>query len=256
MSPVSHTTNVRLVSTVDRATRILDALAAGGGEAGTSELARATGINVATVSRILATLAVSEYVEQAPSGRYRLGLKLAQLAQRTLARLDVRALGRATLEGLAKETGETATLSLVGDHEAVTADFVPGAASVISVARIGRPSVLHATAVGKIVLAFGPRGLDALPAGDLVPFTPATRVEREALAADVARARETGYASAVGEREQDMTALAAPVLDATGRLAAILGLQGPTSRIDARRLEELAELLNAAATRHGSVMAG
>ncbi len=89
-----------------------------------------------------------------------------------------------------------------------------------------------------------------------VPFTPATRVEREALAADVARARETGYASAVGEREPDMTALAAPVLDATGRLAAILGLQGPTSRLDARRLEELSVRLMAAATRLGSVMAG
>ena len=57
---------------------------------------------------------------------------------------------------LMERTGETATLSLPGDeHEAITVDSVPSRSSVVSTARLGRPSISHATAVGKVMLAFG-----------------------------------------------------------------------------------------------------
>jgi len=59
----------------------------------------------------------------------------------------------ARLRALVAGTGETATLSVPGIGEAVTVDFVPGESSVVSVARLGRPSVGHATAAGKVVLA-------------------------------------------------------------------------------------------------------
>ena len=54
-----------------------------------------------------------------------------------------------------RETGETATLSAPGEHDAVTVDFAHGSAAVQSVAQLGRPSIGHATAVGKVLLAFG-----------------------------------------------------------------------------------------------------
>ena len=139
----------RHLAAVSRATAVLDALGTAGRDLGTNELARATGINASTVSRLLATLAAAGYVEHVPSsGRYRLGPRVIQLAQGVLARLDVRQVVRPLLEELVAATGETATLSLPGDHDAITADFVPGSASVISVAQVGRPSISHCTAVG------------------------------------------------------------------------------------------------------------
>lgn len=225
---------VRRVAAVERALAVLDVLAEGG-ELGTNEVARRTGINPSTVSRLLATLAAARLVEHVPlSGRYRLGLRLLELGNAVLARLDLRAVARPHLEALARETGETATLSAPGDPDAVTVDFVQSPSSVQSVARLGRPSVAHATATGKVMLAFGGR---ELPAGPLCRFTERTITGRTVLAREIEAVRGRGWAQALEEREPDLNAVAAPVRSASGELAAILGVQGPASRFAGERME-------------------
>ena len=219
----------RRVAAVERALAVLDALAEGE-ELGTNELARRTEINASTVSRLLATLAARGFVEHVPeSGRYRLGLRLLQLGNAVVESLDLRAVARPHLEALVAETGETATLSAPGERDAVTVDFVQSRASVQSVAHVGRRSVAHATATGKVLLAFG--GLE-LPKPPLEVFTPRTITDQRALEREIPRVRERGYAEALGEREEELNAIAAPVFEARGSLAAILGLQGPASRFD------------------------
>jgi DNA-binding IclR family transcriptional regulator len=110
-------------------------------------------------------------------------------------------------------------------------------------ARLGRPSIGHATAVGKVLLAF-----TAAEPGILDALTERTITDPERLSAELAAVREQGWAEAEGEREPDLNALAAPVLGRGGELAAILGLQGPAARFTAvRRAEVLPRLLEAAA---------
>ncbi|MGH3130094.1 MAG: IclR family transcriptional regulator, partial [Gaiellaceae bacterium] len=154
----------RQVASVARALAVLEALAEGGGELGTNDIARRTRINASTVSRLLATLADAGFVEHVHStGRYRLGLRLLQLGNAVLARLDLRGLARGDLEALVAETGETATLSAPGEGAAITIDFVQGPSSVQGVTQIGRPSVAHATATGKVMLAFAEAALPDTP---------------------------------------------------------------------------------------------
>ena len=86
----------RRVAAVSRALAVMDALAAGG-ELGTNEIARRTGVNASTVSRLLATLASAGYVDQAANGRYRLGIRLVQLGNAVVDRLDLRELARPEL---------------------------------------------------------------------------------------------------------------------------------------------------------------
>jgi IclR family acetate operon transcriptional repressor len=232
---------VRRVAAVERALAVLDALAAADGELGTNELARRTGINASTVSRLLATLAARDLVEHLPgSGRYQLGLGLLELGNAVLGRLDVRDLARPHLVALVEETGETATLSAPGEADAITVDFVQSPASVQSVARLGRPSVAHATATGKVLLAFGRR---ELPPEPLRAFTPQTITGRATLQAEVERVIGRGWAQAVGEREEGLNAIAAPVFARHGELAAILGLQGPAGRFDRRAMASAAPVL-------------
>src|SRR6478672_11239884 len=159
MPPTGRPAERRLAA-VERALRVLDAFLRVRGDAGTTELSRLTGINASTVSRMLSTLVDAGYVEHVPdTGRYRLGTHLLALSNHVLAGLDLRVLARPHLEALEIEVGETATLSLPSDPDAITVDFVPSRATVASVARIGRASVAHATATGKVMLAFagGPR---------------------------------------------------------------------------------------------------
>jgi DNA-binding IclR family transcriptional regulator len=231
----------RTVGSVARALALLDALAEG--PAGVNALARRIGVNPSSASRLLATLERGGLVDREPGGPYRLGMHLVTLADRALARLDVRDLARPQLRALVEQTGETATLSVPAGDEAVTVDFVPGEASVISMARVGRPSIGHATAAGKVLLAFG----DAQP-GTLEPYTERTITDPQRLAAELAVVRRQGWAEAEGEREPDLNALAAPVVGRGGALVAILGLQGPGGRLTAaRRRAVLPVLLDAAA---------
>ena len=153
------------------------------------------------------------------------------LGNAALARLDLRDLARPLLEQLVRETGETATLSLPAQGEGVTVDFVPSPHSVSSRAEIGRASVAHATAVGKLVLAHTPGALAAL-AEPLERYTPRTLTTLAELELAVAGVRAAGVAEAAGEREPGLNAIAAPVLADDGRLVAVLGLQGP-ERFDA-----------------------
>jgi DNA-binding IclR family transcriptional regulator len=239
----------RPVGSVARALALLDALAEE--PAGVNALARRIGVNPSSASRLLATLERGGVVEREPGGPYRLGLHLVALADRALARLDVRDLARPQLRTLVEETGETATLSVPGGDAAVTVDFVPGRSSVVSMARIGRPSVPHATAVGKVMLAFA----GGEPA-ELAAFTVRTITDPVALAAELAAVREQGWAEAEGEREPDLNALAAPVVGRGGALVAILGLQGPAARLTAARRREVLPALRAAASAVGRALGG
>ena len=230
----------RHVEAVVRAVAILNELAAARGELGTTELARRTGINVSTVSRILATLADGGLVEHVlSSGRYRLGLGIVRLANAFHEGRDIRSLARPCLSELVGLLHETATLSVPGEHEAVTLDFVQSPLTVRSVAEVGRTSVAHATAVGKVFLAHG----GTLPGAELIAFTRHTIVDRGVLEREVARVSDRGWAQALGERDPDMNAVAVPVLDRAGQLVAILGVQGPSARFRGEAIHTAANLL-------------
>ena len=231
---------IRHVAAVERALAVLDAVAEAE-DVGTNELARRTGINASTVSRLLATLAARGLVRHVEeTGRYRLGPRLVQLGSAALAGLDLRELARPVLTALAAETGETATLSVPGEPDAITIDFVQSSSSVQSVARVGRPSVAHATATGKVALAFGAAELRP---GALHGYTGRTITDRDALGVELASVRERGFAQALRERENDLNAVAAPVFGVRGELVAIVGVQGPASRFDAAAAQEASATL-------------
>lgn len=234
-----------------RAIGVLDVLAEAPDDLGTNEIARRSGINVSSVSRLLATMVDGGLVQYVPgTGRYRLGVRILQLAGAVRERLDVRALARPHLEQLTELTGETATLSLPGPHEVLTVDFVQADSSVRSVAAIGRNSVPHATAVGKVFLAWGGR----LPPGDLAAYTPRTIVDRAELAAELDRVRAQRWARSVGEREPELNAVAVPVQGASGELVAILGVQGPAARFTQRAMRAAVGWLEERAAALGTVV--
>lgn len=223
-------TTARPVLVVERALAILDVLVEAKTDLGTNEIARRTGINPSSASRLLATLARGELVRRTPdTGRYHLGLRLVELGNAALSRIDLRDVAHPHLVALTEATAETATLSVPGESSAMTMDFVQSPASVRSVAEIGRPSIPHATAVGKVYLSHG----GSLPEADLVACTHRTITDRDALTSSLTEVRERGWADSLEERELGLHALAAPVLDSAGNLVAILGLQGPSWRFDA-----------------------
>jgi len=239
------TTASRPVSTVERAVAVLHVLADAADDLGTNEIARRTGINASTVSRLVATLARDELVTRvAETGRFRLGPRLVELGNAALARVDMRGMCRPHLEALTEATGETATLSIPYEQGTITVDFVQSPSSVRSVAEVGRPSVAHATSTGKVFLAYA----GTLPTEPLVSYTARTTTDLEALAAEVRTIRQRGWAQSVGEREVDLNTIAAPVLRAGGHLVAVIGVQGPAGRFGPKKMRAAVDVLRAHCT--------
>jgi DNA-binding IclR family transcriptional regulator len=242
---------VRRIEAVQRAVAVLDVLAEEGAELGTNEIARRTDINPSSVSRLLATLVNTQLVQHTPStGRYRLGSRILQLAGAARNYFDIRSLARPHLEDLAVITGETTTLSLPAEHEVLTIDFAQSEALVLSVASVGRSSVPHATAVGKVFLAWGSH----VPDDDLVAFTARTITDLDLLRDEVERVRSLGWALAVGEREKQLNAVAVPVLDTADRLTAIIGVQGPSTRFTQRAMRAAVSAMAERADTIGSTL--
>ena len=224
------------IGSVARAVALLDALAAHPEGQGVGELARSIGVSVSSASRLLATLEDGGLVRRSPRGPFQLGVRLLALADCVTEGLEVRELAAPLLRELVAATGETATLSIPGAEAAVTVDFVSGPGDVVSRARVGRPSVPHATAVGKVLLAFD-RGHPA-PAV-LTRFTERTIVEPATLARELAAVRRRQWAEAAGERDPELHAVAAPVFGRDRALVAIIGVQGPAGRFTRARMREL-----------------
>ncbi len=214
------------VAAAQRSLAILDVLATER-MLGTNEIARRAGVTPSTVSRQLGTLVEAGLVERvAATGQYRLGIRLVTLANAVLARLDVRTVARPHLEALVEEVGETATLSVAGDPDAITVDVVRASHYVQESSQLGRPSIAHATAAGKVMLAFRGAG----DAGPLIAYTERTIVDPLRLANELDRIRRRGFAEAYEERERGLNAIAAPVWSSNGGPVAIVALQGPLPR--------------------------
>lgn len=236
--------------TVERALAILNLFRDGPDSLSITEIARQTGLHVSTAHRIVRALCAEQFMDQdARSERYLLGPSLAILGRRAL---DSSGLGVAQpiLERLADTTGESVSLGVrrgselvvvlsSSSHQRLRFDHEPG--SVI---------LLHASAMGKVLLAFGDVNAKSAVADlpELVRYTDATITARTALVADLEQAHRKGFALNREERYDGVCGVAAPVLDRRDVAIAAVGLQGPTIRLTPKRLAELAVEVRAAAS--------
>jgi len=229
---------------VERALAVLRCLAASDDDLGVTDVAMRTALSVSTAHRLLQALRGDGLVAQDPrTERYHLGPGLVALGRRAEARVPFDHL-LPGLESLAGETGESVSLGTrVGDE-------------VLIVLHVDSPQPLrfdqppgtfvpvHASAIGKALLAFAPDpAAEVADLADLGPFTAATLTSRDALLADLERTRARGWALNDGERFAGVRTMAAPLLDPSGAPWAGLAVQGPAARLPDDRLDALGALL-------------
>jgi len=236
------------VQSVDRALTILEVLARVG-EAGVTEIAGELGVHKSTAFRLVATLESHRLVEQtAERGRYRLGVGVLRLAGATTARLDLVQEARPVCRRLAADSGETVNIAVLSESSALYLDQVAGSSALQPHNWVGQHIPLHATSNGKVLLS----GLDDDEVGEVLGklsrYTPLTITKKSQLRAELEQVRKQGYAVAVDELEEGLTAVAAPVRNAHGDVIASMSVSGPTFRLPPARVDEVLALLLEAAT--------
>lgn len=235
------------VRSVDRAASLLIALGETQGEAGVTELARRLGLHKSTASRLLATLQKRGLVQQDDdSGKYRLGLAVVRLGGHAERSLDLRSIAMSELESLARTIRETTTLEILEGDSVLTIAYSD--ASGMGRDRTGRNSPLHATAPGKVLLANQPeREVIRLSKIGFTPYTSHTIVRVDLLLEELARVRKRGFATAFGEHEPTVNAVAVPVFDQRASVVAALEVRASGNRITPSRVPELVDRAREAA---------
>ncbi len=240
-----------LIQSVSRALDILEAFAVGQEELGVTELSRKLKLHKNNVFRLLATLETRGYVEQdKETGNYRLGMKTFEVASVFLHHLGLVKQARPVLEQLAAETGETAYLAVLDGPWAVCVDGVETAHAVRVVSQLGRRVPAHASALGKIQLAFRPQEeLEQLwKQHELVAVTPRTITDAGRLGEELARIAAQDLALEDEEAASGVRGAAAPVRDYQRRVVGAVGVVGPVLRLTLERVQsELAPRVRAAA---------
>jgi len=233
---------------VDRAVTVLEILARRG-EAGVTEIADELRVHKSTAFRLVAALERRGLVEQrAERGKYALGFGLVRLAAATTARYDLIGQGRPICEKLANDVGETVDLAVLQDGAAVNVEEVRGPAALSVQGWVGQRTPLHATSSGKVLLAYLPeQSLDAILAAGLARVTPGTIVDPLLLRRQIAEIRHSGYGFTLGEFEDGLNAVAAPVRSQHGTVIAAVSVSGPAFRITADQITRVAESVRQAA---------
>ncbi len=208
-------------------------------------IAKATGLNVSTAYRLVRALVDGALMEQDPrTDRYRLGAGMAVLGQRAMRSVGLDH-AKPMLDDLADTTGESVSLaSRTGSSVRVVLT-----ASATRGLRFDHPLggaiEIHASAMGKILLAFADRGptmTSLSDLGELIQFTRATVTSPRALLRELATVRAEGVARNREERYPGVSGVAVPVLDRHGHARYALGVQGPALRLTDVRVSELAVL--------------
>jgi DNA-binding IclR family transcriptional regulator len=229
------------VRSVDRAASLLIALGESQGEAGVTELARRLGLHKSTASRLLATLQKRGLVEQDDdSGKYRLGLAVVRLGGHAERTLDLRSIAMPELESLARTVKEATTIETLEGDTVLTIAYSD--ATGMSRDRSGHNAPLHATAPGKVLLANQPeREVIRLSKIGFTPYTSHTIVRVDLLLEELARVRRRGFATAFGEFEPTVNAIAVPLFDQRTSVVAALEVRASGNRILPSRVPELVE---------------
>jgi DNA-binding IclR family transcriptional regulator len=230
---------------------VLDLFGAERPEWGTSEIARAAGLPVPTAHRILAALTGRKYLARDEgTRRFRLGPAALDLGERARAVLDLRQAALPVLRRLARETDETALLTVPNDERdrSICLERVESSQPLRLSVEPGRRLPLHAGASQKALLAFlGEEEIERIAAGSLEQLCRATITDPEALRSNLAEARERGWAISFEETNIGVWGVAVPLLDVQGAAVAAIGLAGPSARLSPEEVVDHLERLRDAA---------
>ncbi len=224
-----------------RALTLLEGLAQTPTGMNLTDLSQQLGMPAATVHRLLGTFEAMGFAEQDEAGLWYVGLKTFTVGNAFLHRRDLVGSARPHMQALVDHSGETVNLGIVDGGEAVFISQVESPEMMRMIARLGSRSPIHASGVGKAILAHlsERRVAQILERRGLARFTERTIDSPAALREELEQIRRLGYALDDEEHAIGLRCVAAPIFDENGQPLAAISLSGPKARLVDGRLGEL-----------------
>jgi len=207
-----------------------------------TDLSYQLGMPTATVHRLLSTFEEFDFVEQdTEQGLWFVGLKAFTVGNAFLHRRDIVASARPHMQALVEQCGETVNLGVIDAGEAVFISQVESREMMRMIVRLGSRSPIHASGVGKALLANMPEQQLAriLQQRGLARYTERSIDNAAQLRAELQRIRQLGYALDDEEHAIGLRCVASAIFDENGQALAAISLSGPKARVTDARLDEL-----------------
>lgn len=225
---------------VQKAFKILHAIAESSGGLGISELAKELRIGKSTVHGITGALeALGVLVRDPSQKKYRVGYTLLELGRRAYAKMELKEVARKPMERLAQAVGETAFVGVLNQDHVTIVDVVESPNEMRITAPPGTRLPLLVGATGRVLLAQleKEKAREIVKRMGLVRYTPKSKVDPDEFLKGVARARKMGYAIDDEEYLLGARAVAAPIQGGSLPPAA-LWIVGFSSSLDERKMEK------------------
>lgn len=223
-------------SVVSKVVAILDAFTADAPRLSLQELAERTGLPQSTTYRLASELVKWGGLEHG-SGGYQVGLRLWEIGVLARRGEQLRDVALPFMQDLYDVTRENVHLAVLDGHEALYIEKLGGGRATRVVTRRGGRLPLHATGVGKVLLAYAPKHLvTEVLSGQLKRYTAHTIVAPAQLRAKLSEVRRTGVAISREEMSMGTVSVAAPVFAPPGTTVAALAVVVRSSRKDVHRL--------------------
>ena len=220
---------------LDRMTSILEAFDQDDHGLGISELALRAGLPKSTVSRLVSTLVRQRYLER-DGKRIHLGLRLFELGQLAQQPRELRIAALPVMADLRNATGENVHLAIPDRGEMVCIGVMRGRSAAPRTIRTGGRLPIHATALGKAVLAHSPPSdVEEVLASGLEAWTSRTIRDPAELRRQLVDLRRGALAAEVGEFAAGLSCAASAVFAPSGGLVGAVSVSGCTDRFDADR---------------------
>lgn len=236
-------------SVTERVFRILDAFGEKDRSLSAAELMRRTGLPKSTVHRIIADLVEYGMLERVAGG-FALGLHLFELGCLVPPHRRLRELALPFMEDLYEATHEVVHLGVLQGGEVLYLVKISGHSRLPLPTRDGARMPVHATGLGKAMLAFSPRAVVRhLLGGPLPALTPYTIVVPDLLLKELAEVARTGLAFDHEEAMAGVVCVAAPIFMPGSPPLAAISVTGPSHRFDPHRMASAVRLAASAITR-------
>ncbi|MEK7414531.1 MAG: IclR family transcriptional regulator [Planctomycetota bacterium] len=227
------------VTALRKSIAVLRVLAKSTDAVGVTELARQAGVSKNMAFRICQTLCAEGWLLTEEGSRYRLTLTPFHVFAKPLERAQLTTACIGPLQALASVTGQTAYISVLDGKRAVHVQVIEGQGAIRVAGAVGHAFPLHATAQGKVFLAWNPALAQRVLCSRLTANTAKTLVDPRRLERQLAEIRQHGYALNREEYISGMVGCAAPIRDRRGHVVAAVGIFAPTGNLDLAALRTM-----------------
>ncbi len=217
-------------SVLSRAVRIFEAFTPEEPVLQVSEIARRTGLHLATASRLVAELTGHGLLTRDDDRRVRIGVRMWELALRASPTATLRDAAMPFMEDVHAVVGHHVQLGVRDGDEVIFLERLSAPKAVINYTRIAGRLPMHASSSGLVLLAHGPADLrDRVLAGPLRAYTANTITTPDRLRSTLADIRKQGFAWCPGHIHEEALGVAVPVKDARGGIVAALSVIVPNT---------------------------